>query len=99
MRRWRQFFLEGADMPVIGVETETVSRITLPTCIIPGHDMIHPKEVGEALANILPNAELHYLPPLDRPETVEARRTARIDHQRRLADVFLDFLACHPEVS
>ena len=96
MQRWRQFFLDGADMPVIGVDTQTVSTLTLPTCIIPGHDMIHPKEVGEALARILPNAELHQLPPLERPQTDEARQQARLDHQRRLADVFLDFLSRHP---
>jgi pimeloyl-ACP methyl ester carboxylesterase len=99
MRRWRQFFLDGADMPVIGVDTDTVSKITWPACVIPGHDLIHPKEVGEALAKILPNAELHYLPALERPDSEEARRQARQDHQRRLADVFLDFLARHPEVS
>jgi pimeloyl-ACP methyl ester carboxylesterase len=99
MRRWRQFFLDGADMPVIGVSSETVRSITLPACIVPGHDLIHPREVGEGLAKLLPNAELHALPPLERPETDEARRQARLDHQRRLADVFLDFLARHPEVS
>lgn len=99
MQRWRKFFLDGADMPVIGVPAQTVSSVTLPTCIIPGHDMIHPKEVGEALASILPNAELHHLPPLERPETDAARRQARLDHQRRLADVFLDFLARHPEAT
>lgn len=96
MQRWRQFFLDGADMPVIGVSAETVRTITLPTCIIPGHDMIHPREVGEALAGILPNTELHYLPPPERPETEAARQRARLDHQRRLADVFLDFLERHP---
>ncbi len=98
MQRWRQFFLDGADMPVIGVDTETVSTITLPTCIIPGPDMIHPAHVGEALAGILPNAELHHLPALERPETDEARRRARLEHQHRLADVFIDFLRRHPEV-
>jgi pimeloyl-ACP methyl ester carboxylesterase len=93
MRRWRQFFLDGADMPVIGVDEQTLRGIELPTCIIPGHDMIHPREVGEALANVLPNAELHPLPPLQRPESEPERRQARLDHQRRLADIFLDFLA------
>ena len=99
MQRWRQFFLDGADMPVIGVDTDTVKSIALPTCIIPGHDLIHPQVVGEALAGMLPNAELHYLPALERPDGNEARRQARLDHQRRLADVFLDFLSRHPEVS
>jgi len=97
MRRWRQFFLDGADMPVIGVETEIVKGITLPTCIIPGHDIIHPQQIGEELAAILPNAELHHLPPLERPDSEAARQQSRLDHQRRLADVFLDFLARHAQ--
>jgi pimeloyl-ACP methyl ester carboxylesterase len=96
MQRWRQFFLDGADMPVIGVPPDTLRTITLPTCIVPGHDMIHPREIGEQLARVLPNAELHPLPPLERPDSESARRQARLDHQQRLAEVFLDFLARHP---
>jgi pimeloyl-ACP methyl ester carboxylesterase len=99
MRRWRQFFLDGADLPVIGVDADTVRSITLPTCIVPGHDLIHPHHVAEGLAALLPNAELHELPPLERPDNEAARRQARLEHQRRLADVFLDFLQRHPEVS
>jgi len=98
-RRWRQFFLDGADLPVIGVDSATVGTVTLPTCIIPGHDMIHPHDIGTALAGILPNAELHELPALERPEDEAARVQARLDHQRRLAEIFLDFLARHPEAS
>jgi hypothetical protein len=96
MRRWRQFFLDGADMPVIGVDSVTVQGIALPTCIVPGNDSIHPRAVAEKLADLMPNAELHQLPPLERPAAEEDRRQARLDHQRRLADVFLDFLARHP---
>jgi pimeloyl-ACP methyl ester carboxylesterase len=92
MRRWRQFFLDGADQPVIGVNESTLRTITQPACVIPGHDVIHPREIGEALAGILPNAELHSLPPLQRPDDEAAHHQARLDHQRRLADIFLDFL-------
>ena len=99
MRRWRQFFLDGADMPVIGVPTETLKSMALPTCIIPGHDLIHPTHIAETLATVIPNAELHRLPPLERPESEPARAQARLDHQRRLADIFLDFLARHPEAA
>jgi pimeloyl-ACP methyl ester carboxylesterase len=95
MTRWRDFFLDGADMPVIGVDEATVHGITLPACIIPGYDMIHPREVAEALAGILPNSELHHLPPQERPEGDEARLRARLAHQQRLAGIFLAFLAKH----
>jgi pimeloyl-ACP methyl ester carboxylesterase len=96
MQRWRQFFLDGADLPVIGVDSATVASISLPTCIIPGHDLIHPQAIAEQLASILPNSELHYVPAMERPDDEAARRQARLDHQRRLADVFLDFLRRHP---
>jgi pimeloyl-ACP methyl ester carboxylesterase len=92
MQRWRQFFLEGADMPVIGVPESVLHEMTLPVCIIPGHDMIHPREIGQRLARIFPNAELHEIPPPERPTDEHARAQARLDHQRRLADIFLDFL-------
>jgi pimeloyl-ACP methyl ester carboxylesterase len=98
MRRWQQFFLDGADMPVIGVSAEAVRSITLPTCVVPGNDLIHPRHVAEALAGMLPNAELHHLPALERPDNDAQRQRARLEHQRRLADVFLDFLSRHPEV-
>jgi pimeloyl-ACP methyl ester carboxylesterase len=96
MRRWRQWFLDGADLPVIGVDAALVRGIQLPTCIIPGHDEIHPRHIGDALADILPNAELHHLDGPERQESEPARRKARLEHQQRLADIFLDFLSRHP---
>jgi hypothetical protein len=99
MRRWQKWFLEGADLPVIGVDSETLRAIGVPACIVPGHDMIHPHHIGEALAGILPNAELHELPPLEPPANEAARIQSRLEHQRRLADIFLDFLARHPEAA
>src|SRR5437899_8346515 len=95
MRRWRQFFLDGGDLPVIGVDSDTLRTIDVPTCIVPGHDMIHPRHIGQALAGILPNAELHEVPPLEPPPPSSAsattstaneaaRRRARLDHQRNL---------------
>jgi hypothetical protein len=82
-------------MPVIGVPEETVRTITLPVCIMPGGDMIHPRQVAEDLARILPNAEFHDLPPQERPEDEEARLRARLEHQRRLSDTFIAFLKKH----
>ncbi len=99
MRRWQKWFLDGADLPVIGVDSETLRTIDVPACIVPGHDLIHPRHIGEALAGILPNAELHELPPLERHADEAARLQARLEHQRRLADIFLDFLARHPDAA
>jgi pimeloyl-ACP methyl ester carboxylesterase len=93
MTRWRQFFLDSVDLPLIGVTEDAARSIKLPTCIIPGGDDIHPREVGENLGRLIPNAEMHHLPP--RP-TVEAgpgqEETSRSERQRPYADVFLPFL-------
>ncbi|MBV8087357.1 MAG: alpha/beta hydrolase [Chloroflexi bacterium] len=96
-QHWRKFFLDGADYPVIGVDDATVASVTAPACIIPGHDLIHPHEIAERLARTLPNSEFHELEMMSRPEDEAARRQARLDHQRKLADIFLDFLSRHPE--
>ena len=110
MRRWRQFFLDGADLPVIGVDSDTLRTIDVPTCIVPGHDLIHPRHIGQALAGILPNAELQEVPPLEPPAPSSAsattsianeatRHRARLEHQRNLAGVFLAFLARHGDAT
>jgi pimeloyl-ACP methyl ester carboxylesterase len=92
MERWRKFFMDGADMAVIGVDDASLRTLNLPTFIVPGYDFIHPQEIGERLASVLPNAELRYLPPQEAPEDPQARAKARQEHQRRLGDAFLDFL-------
>jgi pimeloyl-ACP methyl ester carboxylesterase len=67
MERWRQFFLKGADLPVIGASAEALRSIAVPTCVVPGNDRTHPRQVGETAASLIPNAELHDLmgPNLD----------------------------------
>ena len=46
--------------PLIGL---TPDRITLPSLIIPGSDLIHPAETGAMIADLIPGAEL--APPFD----------------------------------
>jgi pimeloyl-ACP methyl ester carboxylesterase len=61
MTRWRDLFLKGADLPVIGASAEDLQSIRVPTCIIPGNDKTHGLETGKTAQQLIPNSELHYL--------------------------------------
>jgi pimeloyl-ACP methyl ester carboxylesterase len=61
MGRWHDYWLAGADLPLFGATAEALASIRVPTCIMPGNDRVHPREVGEAASRLIPNAELHDL--------------------------------------
>lgn len=61
MSHWREYFIQGADLPVIGATEESLKTITVPACIVPGNDLVHPPHIGENLSRILPKGELYNL--------------------------------------
>jgi pimeloyl-ACP methyl ester carboxylesterase len=63
MSHWRQYFIRGADLPVIGASEEELKAIKVPAFIIPGNDNTHGRQTGENLARILGHAEVHILFP------------------------------------
>ncbi|MCZ6788797.1 MAG: alpha/beta hydrolase [Chloroflexi bacterium] len=95
MSRWRMFFTEGADLPVIGATEEELASIQVPTVIIAGDDDIHTLPAAQALHRILPNAQFHS-PVIQRDEwdrlwegPPEALAQARAE---RAAPIFKEFL-------
>lgn len=62
MTTWRDHFLKGVDMPVLGVSAEQLGSIDVPTVVIPGNDMIHSSAAGRNAHSLIPNAVLHALP-------------------------------------
>ncbi len=50
MEEWRRAFNEGADHPVIGLSPAELRSLTMPACIIPGNDRVHPRGPGQARA-------------------------------------------------
>ncbi|MDE0174087.1 MAG: alpha/beta hydrolase [Defluviicoccus sp.] len=58
MGRWRRYFLEGADLPVIGATDADLASIGVPVVVIPGCDWIHPMETGRRAQRLMPDAEL-----------------------------------------
>ena len=63
MSHWREYFLRGIDLPVIGATEEELKSITVPACIIPGNDNTHSRQTGENLGRILRKSEVHVLFP------------------------------------
>jgi pimeloyl-ACP methyl ester carboxylesterase len=91
MTRWQQSFLAGADHPVIGLSPAQLRGMTMPACIIPGNDRVHPREPGQAAHRLMPNAEYHEVLAEDRTDVDVAFE----DWERKeglLAAIFIDFL-------
>jgi pimeloyl-ACP methyl ester carboxylesterase len=91
MERWRHSFNEGAEYPVIGLSPAELHSMTMPACIIPGNDRVHPRGPGQAAHRLLPNAEYHEVLTEDSPD----QDVALEDWQKKeglLAAIFIDFL-------
>jgi pimeloyl-ACP methyl ester carboxylesterase len=65
MTRWRDLFVAGAHLPVMGASEEELRSIRTPAIVIPGNDKTHSSESGRACARLIPGAVLHELPISD----------------------------------
>jgi len=94
MERWRRSFAAGAEHPVIGLSPAELRAMTMPACIVPGKDPVHPLPAGQAAHRLMPNA--------DYVEVVTEQRAtldeAFADWDARdglLAATFINFLRRH----
>lgn len=91
MERWRRSFNQGADHPVIGLSPAELRTMTMPACIVPGNDRVHPRAPGQAAHRLMPNAEYHEVLTEDCPDLDVALE----DWEKKeglLAAIFIDFL-------
>jgi len=91
MTRWRQSFLAGAEHPVIGLSPAELRGMTMPACIAPGSDPVHPRTAGQAAHRLLPNAELHQVVTDDHPD-IDAAFADWDKKEGLLAATFIDFI-------
>jgi pimeloyl-ACP methyl ester carboxylesterase len=63
MAHWREYFVRGADLPVIGASEAELRSIEAPALVIPGNDNTHSQKTGELLGQILRKAQVHILFP------------------------------------
>ena len=91
MRRWREFFEAGADLPLIGASEQALRAIAAPTCIIPGDDLTHPSETAAKAARLIPDCEVYKIHDVDL--NVDASPPAVWQAKEgEIAAIFVDFL-------
>lgn len=91
MERWRQSFNAGAEHPVIGLSPAELRSLTMPTCICPGKDPVHPPPAGEACHRLMPNAEYHEV-VTELKATLDEAFADWDAKEGLLAATFIDFL-------
>ncbi len=96
LTRWKDIFVAGIDLPVIGVKDEELRSIKVPTIVIPGNDKVHSSASGLAAHRLIPGSQLHRLPIEDQdiplipfPEWAS--------YEDEIATVFAEFMA-HPKL-
>jgi pimeloyl-ACP methyl ester carboxylesterase len=94
MSRWREYFLQGADLPVIGATEAELKTIKVPACIIPGNDLTHGRQTGENLGKLLQNSEVHVLFPKHYNEALSPREEWD-EKAGEMGALFADFLKRH----
>ena len=92
MEHWREYFIAGADDPVIGATDAQLRSIRVPACIVPGNDFVHARRAGENVGKLVPGAEVHDIMPAG-PDLAEIPFDEWQRREGELAAVFLDFLA------
>jgi len=91
MSHWRDYFLKGADLPVIGATEEELKSIRVPACIVPGNDNTHGRQTGETLGRLLQKSEVHVLFPKHHDEPLGPREEWD-EKAGEMAVLFADFI-------
>ena len=91
MSHWREYFVRGADLPVIGATEAELKTIKVPACIIPGNDNTHGRQTGENLGRLLARAEVHVLFPKHYDMPLSPREEWD-EKAGEMAELFADFI-------
>jgi pimeloyl-ACP methyl ester carboxylesterase len=91
MSHWRDYFLKGADLPVIGATEEELKSIRIPACIVPGNDNTHGRQTGETLGRLLEKGEVHVFFPKHYDEALSPREEWD-EKAGEMAALFADFI-------
>jgi pimeloyl-ACP methyl ester carboxylesterase len=91
LKRWRELFVAGADLPVMGITDAELTSIKVPTIIIPGNDKTHSSECGRIAGRLIPGSVLHELPITDQ-EVPLILFADWAPYEKEIAQVFVDFM-------
>ena len=95
MSHWHQLFLNGADLPVMGVNEHDLRSIAVPTLIIPGNDKVHASASARVAHDMIPGSTLHQLPISDQDVTL-IPFDQWAPYEDEIAQVFCAFMARNP---
>lgn len=91
MEFWRGKFVDGVNLPILGVSADELASIRVPTVVIPGNDKIHSAESGALAHALIPGAVLHRLPLADTSrDLVPYEEWADVEDE--IADTFVEFM-------
>jgi pimeloyl-ACP methyl ester carboxylesterase len=94
MTRWRDNFVAGANLPVMGVTERELRSIKTPTIVIPGNDKTHSSESGRIAHRMIAGSALHTLPITDQDvDLIPFPKWA--PYEDEIARVFADFMKHH----
>ena len=91
MSHWREYFLKGADLPVIGAGEADLKSIQVPACVVPGNDNTHGRQTGENLGRLMKRSEVHVLFPKHYDEPLSPREEWD-EKAGEMAVLFSDFI-------
>jgi pimeloyl-ACP methyl ester carboxylesterase len=96
MERWRDSFNAGTEHPVIGLSPAELRSLTMPACIAPGKDPVHPLPAGQACHRMMANAEYAEVVTAEAP-TLDDAFADWDAKEGLLAATFIDFLRRHTQ--
>jgi pimeloyl-ACP methyl ester carboxylesterase len=65
LTKWRDVFVAGVHLPVMGVTEAELRSLKVPTIVIPGNDNTHSSASGLAAHRLIAGSQLHELPITD----------------------------------
>jgi pimeloyl-ACP methyl ester carboxylesterase len=94
MEHWSRFFLAAEADPVIGATEAQLRGIKLPTVVICGNDVVHPRKASLELARLVPGAQLEQIFP-EGPDLDEIPFAEWDAKEAEMARIFVAFMKKH----
>lgn len=98
MRDWATYFLQDADLPIIGANEDELRSLRQPACLVPGNDWRHDPAVAVHAAQLIPTAEVHELCKVQRDVDLGPIEDWH-EIEDEMAATFTDFLKRHLTVT
>ncbi len=98
LKRQRELFVAGSNLPVMGITDSELASITLPAIIIPGNDKTHSTETSRIAKRSLPDSVLHEL-PIQQQDVPLIQFTEWAPYEAEIAQVFASFIKKQLETS